>query len=288
MKFKKTKLALGIASATLAVTGALIAPQASADSTAKKVEALESQVNQMSGMLRQMQAELDRVRSEASRPDPQVMELNEWMVSVKSEPVKEETKDNMVFFRGGFSHQDAKRNGVSIQSDVVPVVSQEQASKDGWYFGAGLDFSLNDNLWGLMDGTEVLAEVMFDYMEFGTDIHGNALASNPTGLLDPTAPPRDVTVNMARISASPKIKFLKGSKFRPWIIPVGFSINVISPPSESITVLQPSMMFGAGGDWNFYKNLYLGVDARYNLSLGDMDGVDTDGFQAGGYLGLGF
>ena len=48
------------------------------------------------------------------------------------------------------------------------------------------------------------------------------------------------------------------------------------------------MQFGLGGDWNFWKNLYLGVDGRYNLSLGDADGVDTDGFEAGGYLGIGF
>ena len=288
MIFKKTKLALGIASVTLAMTGALIAPQVSADATAKKVQVLESQVNEMSSMLKQMQVELDRVRSETARPDPQVMELNEWMVSVKSEPVKEETKDNMVFFRGGFAHSDAARNGVSIKSDVVPAGAQEQADKDGWYFGAGFDFSLNNNLFGLMDDTEVLAELMFDYREFGTNVHGNALANNPSQLAGGGFAPRDVTVTMARVSASPKIKFLKGSKFRPWIIPVGFNINIISPPSESITVLQPAMQFALGGDWNFWKNLYLGVDGRYNLSLGDLDGVDTDGFEAGGYLGIGF
>ena len=93
---------------------------------------------------------------------------------------------------------------------------------------------------------------------------------------------------MFSLSASPKVKFLKGSDFRPWIVPVGFALNVISPPSESITVLQPAMMFGAGADYRIWKNFYVGADARYNLSFNKLDGVDTDGFEAGGYLGIGF
>jgi hypothetical protein len=32
----------------------------------------------------------------------------------------------------------------------------------------------------------------------------------------------------------------------------------------------------------------VGADARYHLTLDDVDGVDTDGFSVGGYLGLGF
>ena len=41
--------------------------------------------------------------------------------------------------------------------------------KDAWYFGAGFDFSLDDNLWGLMDGTEVLAELGVNYTELATN-----------------------------------------------------------------------------------------------------------------------
>lgn len=293
---KLTKLALGVATAALAMTGVLAAPQAMAHSKAervaaatdKKVEALESQVRQMNSMMKAMQAELARVKAQPAQSDPRVQELlNEWMASVRSQPVKEETKDNMIFFRGGWSKVDHKRNGVSIQSDVVPLGAQDQADRDAWYFGAGFDFSLDDNLFGLMDNTEVLAELMFDYKEFGTKVQGNCLASNPTCLAGGTAA-RNVTVNMFSLSASPKVKFLKGSDFRPWIVPVGFALNVISPPSESITVLQPAMMFGAGADYRIWKNFYVGADARYNLSFNKLDGVDTDGFEAGGYLGIGF
>ena len=82
---------------------------------------------------------------------------------------------------------------------------------------------------------------------------------------------------------------MKGSAFRPWILPIGFSMDVISPPSESITVLQPGMVFGAGADYNLWKNIYVGVDARYHHALGNgVDRVNVNGFTAGGYLGLGF
>ena len=49
--------------------------------------------------------------------------------------------------------------------------------KDAWYFGAGFDFSLDDNLWGLMDDTEVLAELGVNYTELATNQY-NGLSSS--------------------------------------------------------------------------------------------------------------
>ena len=93
---------------------------------------------------------------------------------------------------------------------------------------------------------------------------------------------------MATVSASPKIKFLKGSAFRPWLIPVGFELNVISPPSNAITVLTPGMVFGVGADYKIWKNLYVGADVRYHYAPGDVDGINVNTLNAGGYLGIGF
>ena len=270
---KKTKF-WGIAAATLTMTGALVAPQAVAGSKAElgnsKVQALESQVNEMADMLRSMQAELDAVRRDAKQP-------------VAPAPVVAKSKDNMVFFRGGFASMDHKRNGVSITSEVAPVGAQDQADKDAWYMGAGFDFSLSEDAWGLSDSTEVLAELMFEYKEFASNVQGNALANNPTQLAGGALNPRSVTVNQLSLSASPKIKFMKGSDFRPWIIPAGFAMHIISPPSESITVLNPGIMFGAGADYRIWKDIYVGVDGRYHLTSAAADGVNTDGFTAGGY-----
>ena len=185
MTFKKTKLALGLATVTFSVAGVLVAPQAfagKAEAGNSKVQALESQVNQMADMLRSMQSELDAVRAEsANRPAP---------APVESAPVRAKSKDNMVFFRGGYARMDQSRNGVSIYSDVTGNqlglgLPGGQSDKSAWYIGAGLDFSISDDAWGLMKGTEILGEVMFEYKEFGVT-QGNLLTQQPTSLAGPT------------------------------------------------------------------------------------------------------
>lgn len=320
---KKTKLALG-ATALVAFAAATMAPEAAAHASKKahkhakkavqtvethtssfshssssnaKVDALESQ-------LQAMQAEIRSLRAAQGRPhvDPdtaKVQELDAWMNSVKAEghSAKGE-KDNMVFFRGGYSRAtNGARGGLGITSPGVvapgtagagtlnagganigtsgdPLVGNAIDS-DAWYFGAGFDFSLNDNLFGMMHGTEVMAELLVDYKEYA-----DRTFSAVTG--------QNVTTNQLTLAASPKIKFLKGHDFRPWLIPAGFEMNVISPPSGAVTVLNPGMMFGAGADYKIWKDVYAGADVRYHYTADDIDGVDTDGVTAGGYIGLGF
>lgn len=320
MTFKKTKLVLGIATATLTMGAALVSPQAMAHKSSKKhhhhssyatpsyskVDALEAQV-------RAMQDELAALRSQQAAPvssvdSAKVEELDQWMASVKAAPVIEKTKDNMMFFRGGYGHANGTRGGTldptsvpGVGASVNGVAVGSIADKDAWYMGAGFDFSLNNNLFGLMDDTEVLAELMFDYKELGRRGQ-NGLSVQEVGVVNtlpngagaagnfflPAANTKTATVNQFTLAASPKIKFLKGSAFRPWLIPVGFEINVVSPPSDAITVLSPGMQFGLGADYKIWKDIYVGADARYHQSLGSIDGVRTNGVTAGGYIGLGF
>jgi hypothetical protein len=300
---KKTKLALGIATA-LTLTGALVSSDAMAHSKKAKHRVVtessssysqsttsNSKVDALEAQLQAMQAEISSLRAQASRPAAdagKVQELDQWMASVKSAPVEKHRKyHDDLFFRGGFAHMDQSRNGVSIQSDVMPLGAQDQSDTDAWYIGAGFDFGLTDDVWGLVDNTEVLAELMFEYKEFGGHVQGNGLANDPIIIAGPQNP-RSVTVNQLTLTAAPKIKFMKGSAFRPWIIPLGLGIHVISPPSESITVLNPGIMFGGGADYKIWKEIYVGADARYHLTGGAADGVNTDGYTAGGYLGIGF
>ena len=300
MIFKKTKIALGVASAALAMTSALVAPQAVANSKAekvaaamdKKVEAMELQIQQMGNMMEAMQAEMEHVKNKAANnsSDGRFMELENWMASVKSAPAEVRTKDNMIFFRGGWAKNLHSRNGVSIHSTAalgsgaaLGGPNGGRGDSEGWYVGAGFDFSLNDNLFGLMDNTEVFAELAVQYKDLGSTNSNILAASLGGGGL--TA--RTVTVSSVNVTASPKIKFMKGSKFRPWIIPIGLSLNVISPPSESITVLAPGILFGVGADYNIWDDIYLGIDGRYN-EIADQDGVDQDGFELGAYVGIGF
>lgn len=292
---KKIYTPCAIAAAALTMAGVVAAPEAMARSTkAERIaEAASNKADALEAQLQAVQAELDSLRAAVNAPradSEKVQELDQWMQQVKSAPVKVETKDNMVFFRGGYARNDHKRDGVSIYSDVAGSqfgLPGQNGDNDGWYIGAGFDFSINDDLFGLMDNTEVLAELMFEWKEYATATQGNALAADPS-LLIGGGTPREVSVSQFTLSAAPKIKFMKGSDFRPWVIPFGLAAHVISPPSESITVFNPGVMFGAGADYKVWKDVYVGVDGRYHLTGGAADGVNTDGFTAGGYVGLGF
>jgi opacity protein-like surface antigen len=152
------------------------------------------------------------------------------------------------------------------------------AGRKGWNFGGGLDFSLSDNMFGLMKGTELLGELDLNYVDLGSfnsQLTGAATTANQS---------------MLRITAAPKVKFFEGSKLRPWIIPVGFTLNVISPPSQAnaITELMPAMHFGTGIDYNIWKSIYVGTDVRYNMAFGTLSGTNVNGLTAGGSIGFGF
>jgi len=311
MTFKQTKLVLGIA--TLAMGAALVSPQAMAHKSSKKhhhaSQPSYSKVDLLESQVRAMQDEIASLRTQQASAAPvvavdtaKVEELDQWMASVKAAPVIEKTKDNMMFFRGGYGHSNATRGGTldpttipGVGSSINGLGNGRMADKDAWYAGAGFDFSLNNNLFGLMDNTEVLAELMFDYKQYAQGSKngisgGVAGAANVgvIGLAPLTVNNQAATVSQFTLAASPKIKFMKGSAFRPWLIPVGLEVNVISPPSNAITVLNPGMQFGLGADYKIWKDLYVGADARYHQSMGSTDGVRINGVTAGGYLGIGF
>lgn len=308
----KTKLALGIAAATLTMTGALVSPQAFAGSKAQhhaEVAGVSSKVDALEAQLQAMQAEISRLRAEASRPHTdavKVQELDQWMNSVKSKPAKKDHHDNTLFFRGGYAHANAQRGGTLDPTSFGALgnrnglVNGPISDKDAWYMGAGFDFSLTDDVWGLMDNTQVLGELMFDYKELGTrkqnGLNATATSNGSIGSVTATAAEglpipanaETATVSQFTLAASPKIKLFKNSAFRPWLIPVGFEVNVVSPPSDAITVLSPGMQFGLGADYRVWKDIFIGADARYHLTTGSIDGIRTDGVTAGGYVGIGF
>lgn len=286
----KTKLVLGIATATLTVAGAIVSQQAVAGTKAQHhatESALVSKVDVLEAQLRAMQDEMASIRAAGSGADSaKVQELDAWMQEHKNQP--DRPKDNMVFFRGAYARNDqrpiATTSNLSCTNGVAGSIGCTSTDRDGWAFGAGFDFSLDDNLFGLMNNTEVLAELMFDYNEFGT------FTGNVGGGLGLTNQASKATQSQLRLTAAPKIKFLKGSKLRPWIIPAGFTLNVMSPPSQLNTIshLMPAIHFGGGVDYNLWKNIYVGADVRYNWALNKLDGTNVNGFTAGGSLGIGF
>ena len=289
---KKTKIILGTALATLTMTAVMVSPQAAAKESerhhadrmaqfdANKEKVLEAQLQAMQDEILSLRAAVNAAAS-AKTVDvdtKKVQELDQWMVSVKNAPKPERnmTKDNMLYFRGGYTMNDQPMAATTNTGLGLTTVTGGGSS--GWNFGAGVDFNLHDDLFGLMKGAEVLGELDLNYVDLGTftsSIGGAASTASQS---------------MLRISTSPKIKFMKGSKFRPWVIPVGFTFNIISPPSQAntITELKPGMNFGTGMDYNIWKSLYIGADVRYYLATSSLDGTNVNGLTAGGQLGFGF
>ena len=320
MKHKKIYLGLGLA--TLTMAGAMVSPQVYALTKAErlaeaannKAKILESQLNAMQRAMQdeiarsaRMQDEIASLRAQVSSTAPaaadsqKVQELDTWMASVKSAPViAKDHHDNTIFFRGGFARNDTKRNDLFTGNQVANnLLGGGTTNRDGYYVGAGFDFALTDDIWGLVDNTQVLAELMFDYRNFGQkNFQTNPLAatvnlaaSGGTVLNNGAAGTSNVnrvTVTQFTLAASPKIKFMKGSAFRPWIIPIGLTVNVVSPPSNGVTYINPGMQFGTGAEYALWRDISLGVDVRYNLTGRSVDGVNTNGLTAGGYLGIGF
>ena len=301
MTSNKNKLGLGIALATLTMAGALVstavvaddaataAPRATKHKVAKHraAYAAPSKVDMLEAQLRAMQDEVAALRGQvhttaapvASAEAQKVQDLDARMATVEATSAKHasKAKNHMIYFRGGYAGNDSSMIATTNTIDGSTMPGATKGKKDGWNFGAGIDFSLTDNMFGLMKGTELLGELDINYVDLGTFTTG-------------MAGPATASQSMLRITAAPKVKFFEGSKLRPWIIPVGFTMNVISPPSQlnSITELMPAMHFGGGLDYNIWKSIYVGTDVRYNMAFGTLNGTNVNGLTAGGSLGFGF
>ena len=305
----KNKLHLGVALATLTMAAALVSPQAAAkQKVVKHKKAVEhatyaapSKTDLLEAQLRSMQDEIAGLRAQVNSTAPvtavdaqKVQELDARMASVETTSTKliqkEKRKDNMLYFRGGYALNDqvmaATTNTAGNGSQSIQLPNTGPGHRDGWNFGAGIDFGLSNDLFGLAQKTDLLGELDINYVDLGHFTSG----LTPTLLGNSALAGSTASQSLLRISASPKIKFLEGSKLRPWIIPVGFTLNVISPPSQAntITVLKPGMNFGGGVDYNIWKSLYLGADVRYFLATSSLDGTNVNGLTAGGSLGFGF
>lgn len=301
----KVRLASRITAGSFFMVAVMAAPHALAhDVAAERIKQLEQS-------LQAIQVELQRMKSESAQAAQKVKSIEQTATQTEQKVIGLEErktelsgrvdplsarigsditeKTRMLHFRGGFAHMMNHRNGVSIQSQVSPVGAQDQSDKEGWYVGAGIDWGLTRDMWGLMPKTTVFAELMFEYKQFGAHVLGNGAVGNaPSMLAGGAVNPINVTVSQFTVSASPKIKFFEGSKIRPWVIPAGLAVHVMSPPSESITVLAPGVQFSAGLDYNIWKDFFVGIEGRYHLTAGRTDNVNLSGMTAGGYVGIGF
>lgn len=327
-KITKTSLiSLAVAAAVTVAPQAAFAHQAKAHKHHTVVKAVKSGVvaapiSSTDAKLRQLEAEIQALRSELGKTRTEtksaVASISEKAAAseqaVEARLVEHEAASsqgkNTLAFRGGYAHNDHGRATANAGIDVLGGTggvlggalgpANPSDIGEGWYVGANIDHRLTNNLWGLSDLAAVDGELLFEYKNFGTGF--NVL----TGTVN--------KITQFTLSAAPKIKFNTGTVFTPWIIPVGLALHVISPPSNGVTVLNPGLVVGAGGEVELFKSLVAGVDFRYHFTGDDLkgrqvsptllgapalggaavpagtlnNGVSTNGLTSGAYLGFKF
>jgi hypothetical protein len=258
---------------------------------------LEARLRQMQQDMSTLQRELQGMRSqeavqkqELQQNTSQHQQLEERVTKVETTPPPRK-KQSLVFFRGGYTdYVDDNARGFESFTDTHDVDGVGQIvgkpfnnAEDGWYVGGSIEHSLTDNLWGLWPGTEALGEISLEYKNFGSEeavlvvpaaecsLLTNARAFDALEADGGCLITGDQAITMFTVSASPKIKFLEGSKLRPWIIPAGLDFHVISPPSDAATYLDVGVQFAAGVEYEILPGIKAGIDGRYHLTANISD-----------------
>lgn len=276
--FSSLRVSLGIF-----VSGVLLGfpgqVQANDPEVDRQIQTLEQRLEQLNAQMRQsrqldlttIEERLDKL--ERSQPPAQGGETG-----------------NMVFFRGGGAFASSNRAN-EVFTDVFGAAGNNKGDT-GYYVGAGLDLVLSKDLWGMMPNTWALGEIGVEFKRFNSKTVAVAVPATCATAGVPTcvgtsASPSKVQITMLSIDISPKIMFMEGSRFRPWIIPVGLDFHVISPPSNDTTVLDIGAQFAVGGQYRIWKAFHLGLDGRFHLATGQTDTTNNFG-TVGGYVGISF
>jgi hypothetical protein len=191
----------------------------------------------------------------------------------------DEAVGNQVFFRGGGAFMTSDRAG-ELFTDVGGATGRNDG-KNGYYVGAGLDLVLSKDVWGMMSKTWALGEIGVEFKR----LHSRTVTNSSTVFLG--NPPSTEQITMLTVDVAPKIKFLEGSRLRPWIIPVGLDFHVISPPSNGTTVLDIGVQFGAGLEYHLFRAFHLGLDGRFHLATNQTQTTNNFG-TVGAYVGISF
>ena len=207
-------------------------------------------------------------------------------------PGSAEEIGNMIAFKGGFMRLDSDRSNALFTDARNPLGAGLNNSQNGWYVGAWLDLALSKNAWGMMNGTWAVGEIGLQFNRISSKVVTNTGnigvgTTPPAGLQVTSVSPSLQQLTMITIDIAPKLKFREGSAFRPWLIPVGLDLHVISPPSNQTQYLDVGVQFGAGFEYQVWKAFKLGMDARYHLTA-NMTNTSNSYFQVGPYVGIAF
>ncbi|CAN5866775.1 hypothetical protein BH20PSE1_BH20PSE1_07580 [soil metagenome] len=255
---------------------------------------LQNRLQEMQEEMRALQQELQQMKAgeQAQEQHMQQMhadddakhkQLEDRVTTAETAPAAKRSHKNLVFFRGGFTDYVNDARGFESFTDTHDVDGFGQAlgfplqdSEDGWYVGGAIEHSLTDDLWGLWSGTEALGEISLEYKNFGGEDAVLVVPSAECSLLTNASHfgvleadgscliTGNQVQTMFTVSAAPKIKFMQGSKLRPWIIPAGLDFHVISPPSDAATYLDVGVQFAAGVEYEIIPGIKFGIDGRYH------------------------
>ncbi|MGH8469314.1 MAG: coiled-coil domain-containing protein [Gammaproteobacteria bacterium] len=256
---------------------------------------VQNRMQELQDEVRALQQELQDIRAvdDAQQKQMQDMEaqdtsqlkqLEDRVTTAEAAGPAKRSHKNLVFFRGGYTDYVDDARGFESFTDTHDVDGLGQLlgfplneAEGGWYVGAAIEHSLTDDLWGIWPQTEALGEISLEYKNFGSEDAVLVVPSAECSLLTDASHfaalepdgscliTGDQAITMFTVSASPKIKFMQGSKLRPWIIPAGLDFHVISPPSDAATYLDVGVQFAAGLEYEIIPGIKFGVDGRYHL-----------------------
>lgn len=296
----RTTVGCVAAAALVGLSGAASA-ETRTEALERKLEAMEAQMSALKSELARMQADeaaqgqaMQAVESRVSSVETAAVEPVRQVEQrvTKLETARPEKPGNMIFFRGGYTGlTDDRASGVF--TDLYGLGNDNDADS-GWYVGAGFDFLLTRNTWGLLPGTWVLAELGVEFSHVDSEetilTVPTAACALATGNVGAALPGCLITgennLTMLTVSASPKIELLEGSKLRPWIIPVGLDFRVVSPPSDTSSYLDVGGQTAIGADYELIPGIKLGADFRYHFAA-DFTNPDYDAATVAAIQGLG-
>jgi len=170
-----------------------------------------------------------------------------------------------VSFRGGYTHLDS--------TEQSPLFSGSGTGRDGWMVGAALDIPLMKD--PFFNNT-LLGEISMDF----SGINGRT-----TRLLGAGDAGRQA---LYKIAVSPKYRIDTWGNIRPWIIPIGLTFLVNSPPSESTAYLTVGGTTGFGVEYVLAERFSLGAAFSYNFYSESLNRANTNHLSVGPYVGINF
>jgi hypothetical protein len=199
------------------------------------------------------------------------------------------TTGNRVFFRGGFAALNSDRSN-ELFTDGHSFAGSNGGS-NGYYVGAGTDLMLTHDMWGMFKEVAIVGEIGLEFKRWNSNTVANsdtAIPPGPGGVTGAsTGGLSTVQMTMLTVNVAPKVKFMQGSDFQPWVIPVGLDFHVISPTSNQTNYLDVGVQFGTGAEYRIWKQFWLGVDGRYHLASNQTNTVNNYG-TVGAYVAIGF